>query len=109
MLVDGAVKAYPHVGVAVVLAAALNGIAVVQAYFMIFTGKTYSSTVSLAIGTREKFAVLSLAALVLIGGLLPQPGVLSRQRAADEILKTSRKATDSVSIEAKPDVISHNQ
>jgi NADH-quinone oxidoreductase subunit M len=91
MLVDGAVKAYPHVGVAVVLAAALNGIAVVQAYFMIFTGKTYSSTVSLAIGRREKFAVLSLAALVLIGGLLPQPGVLSRQRAADEILKTSRK------------------
>lgn len=87
LLVDGAVEAYPYVGIAVVLAAALNGIAVVQAYFRIFTGKRYVSSVSLKIRVRERYAVLSLAALILIGGLVPQPNIASRYRAAEAMLK----------------------
>lgn len=86
MLVDGAVETYPYVGVAVVIAAALNGIAVVHVYFLLFTGKPYFSTVSLLIRGRERYAVLALAALILIGGLFPQPGVVSRHHAAEEIL-----------------------
>lgn len=73
-------------GMAVVLAAALNGIAFVQAYFKLFTGTSYSSSVSLKIGRREKFAVLTLAALILGGGIFPQPGVASRHHAAIHIL-----------------------
>lgn len=86
LLIDGAVAAYPFMGMAVVLAAALNGIAFVQAYFKLFTGTSYSSSVSLKIGRREKFAVLSLAALILGGGIFPQPGVASRHHAAIHIL-----------------------
>src|SRR5262249_13457556 len=87
LVVEGAVEASPYVGLAVVLAAALNGIAVVRAYFLLFTGARHASTVSLNIGPRERFAVLTLMALILAGGLFPQPGVSSRHRAAVEIVR----------------------
>ncbi len=98
MLVDGAAHAYPYlVGVVVVIAAALNGIAVVQAYFKIFTGSRHISTVPLGIGIRERWAVLALAALIFAGGLFPQSGVASRYRAAEELLQ------------ARPTPLAHNQ
>jgi NADH-quinone oxidoreductase subunit M len=86
LLVNGAVATSRYVGVTVVIAAALNGIAVVYAYFLLFTGKPYFSTVSLLIRGRERYVVLTLASLILLGGLFPQPGVVSRHRAAEEIL-----------------------
>lgn len=87
LLVEGAVEAYPDVGVAVVLAAMLNGIAVVKAYFYIFTGTQHSTSISLKMGMRERLAVLTLAALILGGGLFPRPGILSRYKAALEIVE----------------------
>ncbi len=86
LLVDGAIEVNIYVGIAVVVAAALNGISIVRAYFLIFTGKRHASTVSLDIGPRERFAILILAGLILIGGLFPQAGVNSRHRAAETIL-----------------------
>ncbi|MCE9605862.1 MAG: oxidoreductase [Planctomycetia bacterium] len=91
LLVDGAVGVYPSIGLAVVVAAALNGIALVKAYFVLFTGTRYASSVSLAIGPREKLAVLSLAALIIVGGFIPQYNVRSRYHAAEDIL-THRNA-----------------
>jgi len=70
-----------------VVAAALNGIAVVRAYFRLFTGTRHVSTVSLTLTFRERVAVLTLAALILGGGLHPQPNIESRHRAAEAILK----------------------
>jgi NADH-quinone oxidoreductase subunit M len=87
LLVDGAVEAHPFVGVVIVSAAAVNGIAIVRAYFLLFTGGGHVSSVSLAITPRERFAVLTLAALILGGGLAPQPGVASRHHAAETLLK----------------------
>lgn len=87
LLVDGAVEAYPYVGVAVVLAAAMNGIAVVQAYFKLFTGTRHQSTVSLRLGRHERFAVLTLAGFILFGGLLPQHSIETRYHAALELLQ----------------------
>jgi len=87
LLVDSAVEVSPYVGVAVVATAALNGIAVLRAYFLLFTGARHVSTVSLGIGLRERIAVLILSAMILGGGIYPQPGVTSRQRAAEEILQ----------------------
>jgi NADH-quinone oxidoreductase subunit M len=91
LLVDGAVEAYPYIGVAVVVAAALNGIAVVQAYFLLFTGTQYASSVSLMIRVRERYAVLTLAAIIEIGGIFPQPWVASRHRAAEELLSQRKE------------------
>jgi len=87
LLVDSAVQTFPFIGVAVVVASALNGIAVVQAYFKLFTGTRHVSAVPLEIGLRERIAVLTLALLILGGGLYPQPGVESRHHAAMEILR----------------------
>ena len=87
LLVDGAVETYPHVGVGVVIAAALNGIAVVQTYFRLFTGKVHVSAVDLRIGRRERIAVLTFIALLLLGGLYPQFIVQSRYHAAEELLE----------------------
>src|SRR5262249_59374328 len=82
LLVDGAVQAGPYVGLAVVVAAAVNGIAVVRAYFRLFTGTRNVSTVALNIGPRERLAGLTLTALILAGGRFPQPGAPSRHPAA---------------------------
>ena len=57
-----------------------------QVYFRIFTGTKYVSTVSLRIGRHERFAVLTLATIILMGGLFPQHSISSRYRAAHELL-----------------------
>jgi len=97
MLIDGAVEAYPHVGPMIVIAATFNGIAILRAYFLLFTGVRYESSVSLGIGGRERIAVLTLAALILGGGLIPQPGVSTAFHAAQALLKerTARFPTSS--------------
>ena len=87
LLVDGASEASPYVALAVALAGALNGIAVLRVYFLLFTGARHASSVRLRVGPRERLAILTLAALILGGGLAPQPGVLSRHRAALDVLR----------------------
>lgn len=87
MLVDGAVHADLILGIGVVLAAALNGIAVVRAYLLLFTGTRHVSTISLKVGVRERIAVFTLAALILIGGLFPQSGAAARHNMSEAILR----------------------
>ena len=87
LLVDGAVGVNVLVGLAVVLASAVNGVAVLRAYFLLFTGARHTSPVSLAITPRERFAVLTLAVIILGGGLYPQPGVKTRYDSAEQLLK----------------------
>jgi NADH-quinone oxidoreductase subunit M len=86
LLVDGAVEEYTYIGVAVVIAAAFNSIAIVQTYFRLFSGTHYASSVSLMIRGRERYAVLTLAGFILVGGLMPQPWVASRYHAAKALL-----------------------
>jgi NADH-quinone oxidoreductase subunit M len=87
LLVDSVVEANLYVGVGVLIASALNGIAVLRAYLLLFTGGRHVSSVAVGIGARERFAVLSLSALILTTGVFPQPGVTTREQAAVEILK----------------------
>jgi NADH-quinone oxidoreductase subunit M len=87
LLVDGATLFNPSVGLAIIATAALNGIAIVRAYLLLFTGARHTSTVSLRLGFRERVAVLTLAALILGGGFFPQAGIASRQRAAETLLE----------------------
>src|SRR5205807_1317552 len=81
VLVDGAVGSNLAAGLAILAAAALNGVAVVRAYLLLFTGARHASTVALNITPRERLAVLTLAAMILGGGLFPQLIVSSRYRA----------------------------
>jgi NADH-quinone oxidoreductase subunit M len=87
LLVEGAIEANLLAGIAVVAAAALNGIAVVRAYFLLFTGARHFSSVSLAITARERFVLLTLTALILGGGLFPQPGIAHLSAVAEQVLQ----------------------
>lgn len=87
MLLDGAVQAYPLVGICVSLATALNGVAVMKAYFAIFGGRRSVGAVSLAARPRERVATLALTLLLLGGAFIPQAGVASRRHAAEELLR----------------------
>ena len=91
LLIDGAVGANLFVGIGLLVAGAINGIAVVRAYLFIFTGTRHQSTIFLGITPRERFAVLTLTAIILGGGLIPQYGVNDRYLAAEAILKNREK------------------
>jgi NADH-quinone oxidoreductase subunit M len=97
MLVDAAVGTSAWIGGAVVFAAALNGITVLHSYFRVFTGTRPTATISLAARPAERVAVIFLAALILGGGMIPQPGVHSRYRAAMELV-SRRSATGAPSV-----------
>lgn len=86
LLVNGAVAAFPWMGLIVVFAGALNGIALVRVYFLLFAGGRHVSTVPLRIAGRERLAVLTLAALIVGGGLFPQPGVAWQHETARYLL-----------------------
>ncbi len=87
LLVEGAVGVYPIVGLAVVFAAALNGVAVVKAYFHVFTGTRHTATVSMGCRPAERITILVMVVLIIGGGLVPQPGVHSRYHAARAVLE----------------------
>ena len=87
LLVEGAVGVYASIGMSVVVAAAINGIAILHAYFRIFTGRRHMASFPLRARPSEKVAVLILTALILGGGLYPQWGVASRYHAAIELIR----------------------
>lgn len=87
LLIEGAVDVYPLVGTMVVIAAALCGITVLSAYFRIFTGHSNRTLVPMHARPAERIAVLMLTALIVGGGLVPQPGVASRYHAAKELTR----------------------
>jgi NADH-quinone oxidoreductase subunit M len=99
LLVEGAVDVHPLVGTAVVLAAALNGISILNAYFRIFAGRRTVSTISLSARPVERVAVVLLSTLILGGGLFPQLWVLNRYHATKE-LQSRRQSASS----ATPDI-----
>ena len=78
-------------GASVVVVAALNGLAVMQAFFRIFTGRPNPTSIDLRIRPPERIAVLALTALILGGGLVPQPGVSSRYRAARKLVEARHR------------------
>ncbi|MCA8990467.1 MAG: oxidoreductase [Planctomycetaceae bacterium] len=87
LLIEGAVEVYPHVGLAIVFATALNGIAVVKAFFHVFTGTRHTASISMGCRWTERVTILLMAILIIGGGLIPQPGVASRYHAARAVLE----------------------
>jgi NADH-quinone oxidoreductase subunit M len=99
LLVDGAVIASPLIGAAVVLATALNSVAVLHAYFRIFNGTRHRSSIDLRSRPAERVAILTLTLLIFGGGLIPQPGVSSRYRAAVTLVEQRRSLSKSIAEE----------
>ena len=97
LLVEGAVEVYPQIGSAVVIAAALNGIAILHAYFRIFTGRRLSTHASLSARWPERVSVLLLTILIVGGGIAPQSSVASRYHAAIELRRHRESTIDAKS------------
>ncbi|MCA8982202.1 MAG: oxidoreductase [Planctomycetaceae bacterium] len=87
LLIEGTVDVYPLVGTIIVLAAMLNGISVLRAYFRIFTGTRHVATISLRARPPERAAAIVMSLLILGVGLWPGAAVRSRHHAADALLK----------------------
>ena len=75
-----------------VVAAALNGLAMLHAYFRVFTGARHTTSIDLQIRLPEQVAVLILIALIVGGGVFPQPGVASRYHAAKTLVEQRRQS-----------------
>ncbi|MEZ6096799.1 MAG: proton-conducting transporter membrane subunit [Pirellulaceae bacterium] len=86
LVTEGVVDVYPLVGAFVVVAAALNGMAILFGYFRIFTGTEHPATANMVAKTNEKLAVWISTVLIIAGGIWPQPGVYSRFHAASHLL-----------------------
>jgi NADH-quinone oxidoreductase subunit M len=102
VLVEGAIDWSPVIGVVVLLATALNGVAVMHAYFRVFTGIQHTGAIDLGVRPNERFAVLTLSLLMLGGGLAPSPGVDSRRHAAEALLEQRAAATTPVFLHNTP-------
>src|SRR5439155_23892863 len=58
LLLEGVRRIYPLLGTAIVAAAALNGLAVLHAYFRVFTGVRHVTSIDLRLRWPEQIAVL---------------------------------------------------
>lgn len=99
LLIEGAVKIYPLVGFTIVFASALNGIAVVKAFFYVFTGASHKSAISMNCRPAERITILIVVVLIIGGGIIPQPGVTSRYHAARALLDHREQSTNSLPVE----------
>lgn len=86
LLVDGARQISWWIEAVIILTMALNSLAVLHAYFHVFTGRRHAATVDLRCRKTERYAVMAMSVLILGGGLYPQPGLVSRHHAAEALL-----------------------
>lgn len=87
LLIESVIDVYPLIGFTVVIAAAINGISVVRAYFHVFTGTVHPGTTSMTCRPKERATILLIVLLNIVGGLAPQLGVNSCYDAAIELLE----------------------
>ncbi|MDZ4851732.1 MAG: proton-conducting transporter membrane subunit [Pirellulaceae bacterium] len=103
LLVEAGIGISPLVGAVVVVSTAMNGIAILHAYFRIFTGTSHPSTIVLKTLKSERIAILTFTLLLIGAGLWPQPGVHSRFDAAVELLNHRGIAKIEIQADADPE------
>ncbi|HMO13881.1 MAG TPA: proton-conducting transporter membrane subunit [Pirellulaceae bacterium] len=86
LLIEGVVNVYSRTGFLVVFVMALNGIAALKAYCRLFTGHEAPATISMQPRWYERLAIVAFSVFILVSGLLPGPGVMTRYHAAQELL-----------------------
>jgi NADH-quinone oxidoreductase subunit M len=92
LLISGSAQQGLGYSVTLALAAMFNGIAIMRAYFALFTGKRPTTSVSLQITPPERVGIVMIALLVFVGGWFSPAVVTSRHRVADELLQRRQVA-----------------
>ena len=72
-----------------------NGLAIMRAYFSLFTGKRPTTSVSLQVTPRERVAIVIVATLIFIGGWFSPSIVESRHRVIDKLLEERHEPEES--------------
>ena len=86
LLISGSASLGLGYSVALALATMLNGIAILRAYFSLFTGKRPVPSVPLPTTPPERFGIVIIALLVFLAGWFSPSVVDSRHRVAEELL-----------------------
>ncbi|MBK8261376.1 MAG: hypothetical protein IPK80_08530 [Nannocystis sp.] len=94
MLLDGAVHVFPGLSVAVALASALGGLAVMRIYFSLFTGAPAQGGLTQRLHRRERLGFALLGAVLLVFGIWPRPAVELQSAVAAELLRARAVAVE---------------
>lgn len=87
LLISGSVDQGLHVSFTLAIAAMLNGIAILRAYFALFTGKRPTTSVSLQTTPVERAGIIVILLIVFLGGWFSPNVVASRHQTADQLLQ----------------------
>jgi NADH-quinone oxidoreductase subunit M len=95
LLVHGVLAAFPGVGIAIILASALNGFNVLRAFTYVFLGPSPSDLPAVGqLLPRERLALVGIVVLLVLPGILPGPFVALRASAAEDIVRRVGAAVD---------------
>ncbi len=92
LLIEGAVAEFPRVGVAAIVATAVNGISILNMYFVLFCGARSQTYRDQWLRRRELTGFVALVIVVILGGVFPRAFVSSRRTAATQILEARRES-----------------
>jgi len=88
LLVHGVLATFPLVGIAIVVASALNGFTVLRAFTYVFLGPAPPDLPTVGrLLPRERLVLVGIVALLALGGLVPGPIVALRGPAAARIVQ----------------------
>ena len=87
LLISGSTDQGLGITFALVVVAMFNGLAIMRAYFSLFTGKRPTTSVSLQVTPRERVAIVIVATVIFIGGWFSPSIVESRHRVIDKLLE----------------------
>ncbi len=87
LLISGSAQHGLGYSVTLALAAMLNGIAILRAYFSLFTGRRPTTSVSLRETRTERAGIVLIALLVFVAGWFSPKVVASRHQLAEELLQ----------------------
>ena len=88
LLIDGTLESNLWIGIVIIVVSELNGIAVMRAYWAIFTGSRHVGATALPVTWPERSAILVFAVVIFGGGLFPQPWLTSRYEASRAVIGT---------------------
>jgi NADH-quinone oxidoreductase subunit M len=92
LLISGSADQGLWVSFTLAIAAMFNGIAIMRAYFALFTGKRTTTSVSLRRTPIERVGVILITLVVFLGGWFSPGVVSSRHETADKLLKRTVQA-----------------
>ncbi|MBL9131827.1 MAG: hypothetical protein JNG86_11540 [Verrucomicrobiaceae bacterium] len=87
LLISGSADQGLGVSFTLAIAAMFNGIAILRAYFALFTGKRPTTSVSLRKTPLERAGIIIIALIVFLGGWFSPGVVASRHETADKLLE----------------------